>query len=245
MMLRLSVLAVIGLTLPFWSAFAVAQDLPAPPEGHVLDLAEVLDATAEARLERVLAESKEKTGVDMDVVTLTDTAGNGGGSEDLEAYAGRLFATWKAEASDASKGILIVVSTDPADARIALGTDYAPVYNDRAARVLGTSVLPAFREGRIPAGIEAGVLSARDQLVVPFLAGAPITALCSDCGGACQHDRLHGLAEGQGAEDLPKLRGTDPGPDLRGDRSPGWVIPGLRDRASAVQDLRLYRPRGL
>jgi uncharacterized membrane protein YgcG len=176
MMLRLSAMAVIGLTLSSWSTPAVAQDLPTPPEGHVLDLAEVLDATAEARLERVLAESEEKTGVDMDVVTLTDTASNGGGSEGLEAYAERLFATWNAEASDASKGILIVVSTDPADARIALGTDYAPVYNDRAARVLGTSVLPAFREGRIPAGIEAGVLSARDQLIVPFLAGAPITA---------------------------------------------------------------------
>jgi uncharacterized protein len=176
MMLRLPALALIGLALPLWSASAVAQDLPAPPEGHVLDLAEVLDATAEARLERVLADSEEKTGVDMDVVTLTDTASNGGGSEGLEAYAERLFATWNPEAEGGSDGILIVVTTDPAEARIALGADYAPVYNDRAARVLGVSVLPAFREGRIPAGIEAGVVSARDQLIVPHLAGLPVTA---------------------------------------------------------------------
>jgi uncharacterized protein len=176
MMLRLPQMAVIGLSLTCLSPVARAQDLPAAPEGHVLDLAGVLDATAEARLERVLAETEERTGVDMEVVTLTDMASQGGGSERLETYAARLFAAWNSEPDEAASGLLLVVSTDPADARIALGSDYPPVYNDRAARVLGVSVLPAFREGRVPAGIEAGVLSARDQLIVPFLAGAPITA---------------------------------------------------------------------
>jgi uncharacterized membrane protein YgcG len=176
MMLRLSALALLGLTLSCWSGPVLAQDLPVRPEGHVLDLADVLDATAEARMERVLAETMEKTGVDMEVVTLADLASHGGGNERLEAYAERLFASWTGEGTDRSDGLLIVVTTDPADARIALGADYAPVYNERAARLLGISVLPAFREGRIPAGIEAGVLSARDQLIVPFLTGAPVTA---------------------------------------------------------------------
>jgi uncharacterized protein len=175
MTFRPPVLALVGLSLAFWSAAALAQDLPAEPEGHVLDLAGVLDATAEARVERVLAETLEATGVEMEVVTLTDLASQGSGG-DLEAYASRLFAAWNGETGAAGNGILLVVTTDPADARIAIGTGYDQVYNARAARVLGVSVLPAFREGRIPDGIEAGVIMARDQLVVPFLAGAPVTA---------------------------------------------------------------------
>jgi uncharacterized protein len=176
MIFRLPVLAVVGLSLAFWSAAVLAQDLPAEPEGHVLDLAGVLDATAEARVERVLAETLAATGVEIEVVTLTDLASQGGGDGDLEAYASRLFAAWNSGTETESNGVLLVVTTDPADARIAIGTGYDQVYNARAARVLGASVLPAFREGRIPDGIEAGVLMARDQLVVPFLAGAPITA---------------------------------------------------------------------
>jgi uncharacterized protein len=181
MIFRLSTPALIGFFLAAWSPALLAQDqppadLPAPPEGHVLDLADVLDATTEARIERVLAETGEKTGVEVDVVTLGNQAGHGGLSEGLEDYATRLFADWlAAEAADA-KGILILVTTDPPDARIALGGDYPAVYDERAARVLGAFVLPAFREGRIADGIEAGIVSARDQLVAPFVANAEVTA---------------------------------------------------------------------
>jgi uncharacterized protein len=155
---------------------AAAQDLPAPSDSHVLDLAEVLDATAEARIDRILAETEDNTGVVMEVVTLTDIASHGGAGERMEDYAGRLLQSWGIGSPDRNDGILILVTTDPADARIALGSGYAPVYDERAARVLGTAVLPAFRGGRIPEGIEAGVILARDQLVAPFLAGDPVSA---------------------------------------------------------------------
>ena len=174
MTLRPPSLAALGLCLVIWPA--VAQDLPAPIEGHVLDLAKVLDATDEARIERMLAETEESTGVKMAVVTMADISGYGGAGERLDAYANRLLDTWEIGAPDKDDGILIVVTTEPADARFALGSGYAPVYDERAARVLGASVLPAFRNGSIPAGIEAGVMSARDRLIVPYLAGAPVTA---------------------------------------------------------------------
>lgn len=174
MMLRLPALAVSGLCL--FTAAAGAQGLPAATEGHVLDLAEVLDATAEARIERILTETEATTGVVMEVVTMADIAQNGGAGERLDAYAARLLEDWKVGQPDRNDGILVLVTTEPAEARIALGSAYAPVYDERAARVLAASVLPAFRAGDLPAGIEAGVVSARDRLVVPFLAGAPVTA---------------------------------------------------------------------
>lgn len=175
MMLRLPSLAVLWLLLS--GLTATAQDLPAPADGHVLDLAEVLDATAEARIERLLADSEESTGVEMKVVTMTSIASHGGAGERLDVYAARLLDAWEIGSPDTNDGILILVTTEPpADARIALGSGYASVYDERAARVLGSAVLPAFREDRIPDGIEAGVISARDKLIVPFLAGAPVTA---------------------------------------------------------------------
>jgi uncharacterized protein len=136
----------------------------------------VLDATAEARIERLLADTLQSTGVEMEVVTLTDTARHGGTGERLEEYAARMLQAWEIGAPERNDGVLILVTTEPAEARIALGSGYAPVYDERAARVLGTAVLPAFRDGQIPEGIEAGVILARDQLVTPFLAGAPVTA---------------------------------------------------------------------
>lgn len=174
MMLRLPALAIPCLLL--FNLSVLAQDLPGPTDGHVLDLADVLDATAEARIERLLGETEQSTGVAMKVVTVTDISRHGGAGERLDAYAARLLETWTVGSPDQNDGILILVTTEPAEARIALGSDYAKVYDERAARVLGASVLPAFRDGNIPAGIEAGVISARDRLVAPFLTGAPVTA---------------------------------------------------------------------
>jgi uncharacterized protein len=41
--------------------------------------------------------------------------------------------------------------------------------------VLATAVLPELREGRFAGGVEAGILSARDRLIAPFLAGLPVS----------------------------------------------------------------------
>ena len=176
MMRRLPFLAMIGILVSGFSDPAVAQDLPTPTEGRLLDLAGVLDATVEARIDRLLADTAETTGVEMEVVTLTDIADYGGAGERLDAYAARLLDAWEIGATDKNDAILILVTTATPDARIALGSAYPPVYDKRAAKVLGESMLLAFREGRIPAGIEAGVVSARDRLITPFLAGAPVTA---------------------------------------------------------------------
>jgi uncharacterized protein len=176
MTLRLPSLTAFGLIVACWSPAGFAQELPAPPEGHVLDLSGALDPTAEARVERILAETEETTGVEMEVVTLPDIADHGGAGERLEDYAARLLAAWETGSAERNDGILILVATGSAEARIALGSGYPDVYEKRAARVLSTAILPELLEGRVAEGVEAGVVSARDQLVAPFLAGAPVTA---------------------------------------------------------------------
>lgn len=168
---------VVALTLAA-SAFvypATAQTALEPQSDTVSDFADVLDATEEGRISRLLGELRTSTGVQMVVVTVAGIDGQGGTGTGIETFAKELFNAWGVGGGDRNDGILLLVDTSAREARIALGAGYDPVYDGRAARVLSTALLPELREGRIAGGIEAGVLSARDRLVTPFLAGQPVS----------------------------------------------------------------------
>ncbi len=155
-----------------FAAPVFAQDLPQPLSDTLSDFAEVLDATEEGRITRLLANTRAETGVQVVVVTVPDLGDGTGG---IEAYAKALFNAWGIGGADRNDGILLLLDTGAREARIALGADYDPVYDGRAARVLSTAVLPQLRDGQIAGGIEAGIVSARDRLIAPFLVGQPVT----------------------------------------------------------------------
>lgn len=152
-----------------------SQGLPAPQSDTVSDFAEVLDATEEGRITRLLADTRAATGVQMVVVTVPGIASQGGAGMAIEAYGKALFNAWGVGGADRNDGILLLLDTEAHEARIALGAGYDPVYDGRAARVLSTAVLPPLRDGQIAAGIEAGITSARERLITPFLAGTPVS----------------------------------------------------------------------
>ena len=149
--------------------------LPDPLSDTVSDFAEVLDATEEGRIQRLLEATRADTGVQVVVVTLPTIEAYGGTGIRLDAYAKALFNQWGIGEAERNDGILMLVATEAREVRIALGAGYDAVYDGRAARVLSTAVLPEFREGRIAGGIEAGITSARDRLITPFLEGRPVT----------------------------------------------------------------------
>ena len=153
---------------------SLGQVLPAPESGTVSDFARILPAEDEARIAALLTGLQEETGVQMVIVTMPSIVLYGGGGMRLDSYARALFDAWGIGGADRDDGILMLIATDDREARIALGAGYDAVYDGRAARVLSTAVLPAFREGRLIAGIEAGILASRDRLVAPFLAGQPV-----------------------------------------------------------------------
>lgn len=175
---------------------AIAQTLPEPLSDTVSDFANLLDATEEGRISRLLADTRAATGVQMVVVTLPGLAAQGGAGMNLEDYGKDLFNAWGVGGADRNDGIMLLLDTEAREARIALGAGYDPVYDGRAARVLSTAVLPELREGRIAGGIEAGVVSARDRLITPFLAGQPVSVTdgFADEGGASGGSILAGLA---------------------------------------------------
>jgi uncharacterized protein len=154
---------------------ALAQTYPEPLSDTVSDFANVLDATEEGRIVRLLTETQETTGVQMVVVTLPDIESYGAAGMRMEDFGKALFNAWGVGGEDRNDGIMLLVVTETREARIALGSGYDPVYDGRAARVLATAVLPELREDRLTNGIEAGILSARERLIAPFQAGKPVT----------------------------------------------------------------------
>ena len=162
----------VALTL---AAPAFSQDLPAPLGDTLSDFADVLDATEEGRISRSLADLRAATGVQMVVVTMPGLTAEGGSGMKIEGYGKALFNAWGVGGAERNDGILLLLDTQTREARIALGAGYDPVYDGRAARVLSTAVLPPLREGQFAAGIEAGITSARDRLITPFLAGQPVS----------------------------------------------------------------------
>ncbi len=162
----------------FAATAALAQDdtssLPAPLADTVLDYAGALDPTAEARIQRLIEGTLAQTGVEVRVVTIFDTAGQGGSATRLDAYARTLFNAWGLDDPERNDGILVLVATGPREARIALGAGYGAVYDARAARVLSLAVLPELRAGRTAGAIEAGLLLVRARLIAPFQSGQPV-----------------------------------------------------------------------
>ena len=154
---------------------ALSEGLPAPLSDTLSDFADVLDATEEGRITRLLADTRAATGVQMVVVTVPGLAAQGDAGMGIEADGKALVNQWGVGGKDRNDGILLLLDTQSREARIALGAGYDPVYDGRAARVLSTAVLPPLREGKVATGIEAGIASARDRLITPFLAGQPVS----------------------------------------------------------------------
>jgi uncharacterized protein len=157
------------------AASAQAQTFPEPLSDTLSDFANVLDATEEGRITRLLADTRAATGVQMVVVTVPGLDAEGGAGMTIETYGKALFNAWGVGGADRNDGILLLLDTKGREARIALGAGYDPVYDGRAARVLSTAVLPDLRDGNFATGIEAGIASARDRLIAPFQSGQPVT----------------------------------------------------------------------
>lgn len=169
-------LRALGLALTLCLAVpAAADNLPTPLGDLISDYAGVLEPADEARIGEELQALRDQTGVHMVVVTMEDIADHAGEGMRLDAYGKALFNAWGIGDAARNDGILLLVVTGPREARIALGAGYDAVYDGRAARVLSTAVLPEFREGRIAGGIEAGIISARERLVAPFIEGRPVS----------------------------------------------------------------------
>ena len=106
---------------------AFSQDLPAPQSDTLSDFADVLDATEEGRITRLLTDTRAATGVQMVVVTVPGLTAQGGAGMKIESYGKALFNAWGAGGAYRNDGILLLLDPESREARPALGAVYDPV----------------------------------------------------------------------------------------------------------------------
>jgi uncharacterized protein len=136
---------------------AQALAAPAAPAvalaGRVTDAAQVLEPDFEARLSDRLEQLERRTGRQLVVVTVASLGGR-----DVADFTRDLGNAWGIGRPDEDDGVILLVAPNERQARIAVGEGLERVLTDAACReILARDILPRFRTGDLPGGIEAGV----------------------------------------------------------------------------------------
>jgi uncharacterized protein len=150
-------LLVLGLCLG--AASASALDFP-PLTGRVVDQAGILNADIRSDLADKSKDLEEKSGIQLVVATVTSLQGS-----DIETYANELFRTWKLGQAQKNNGVLLLVAPNERKVRIEVGYGLEGTLTDAVASVIiSSAVVPHFKNGDFPGGIERGVGGILDVL---------------------------------------------------------------------------------
>lgn len=128
------------------------QPVPAL-SGHVIDQAQGLSADQAQALDAKLSQFEQQRGTQMVVLLVTSTQ-----PEDIAAYAQRVGDAWRIGRKDVGDGLLLVVALQDRRVRIEVAKALEGTIPDLAAsRVIEKAITPAFRQGDIAGGLNAGV----------------------------------------------------------------------------------------
>ncbi|VVT20490.1 TPM domain-containing protein [Erythrobacter sp. EC-HK427] len=127
-----------------------AADRPSSP---VIDEGEIIPPGIEAELAQRLTEYWNTEQTAIVVNTIPSLAG-----QSIEDYAFTTFNRWGIGAAETDRGVLIVVARDDRRLRIEVGCGLESVLtNEVAGEIIEDAMVPEFRNGDFPGGIEAGV----------------------------------------------------------------------------------------
>ena len=120
---------------------------------RVTDAAEVLTPAQEARLSAKLERLELTTDHQMVVVTVPSLGGL-----DVATFATNLSNDWGIGREGQNDGILVLVAPNERKVRVAVGLGLEKTLtNDVCKQIIDENMLPRFRNGDLPGGIEAGV----------------------------------------------------------------------------------------
>ena len=135
-------------------AIAARAEVPVPPlRARVTDLADLLPSDRAQQLKAKLARFEAETGHQIAVLTIPTTGG-----EPIESYSIRVADAWKLGQKDTDTGLLLVVARDDRRARIEVGYGLEGVVPDVVGkRIIENELVPRFRAGDFPGGIDAAI----------------------------------------------------------------------------------------
>jgi uncharacterized protein len=172
-MRRVLLAAALALAAP-----AAAREVPFL-SGRVVDEARMIDGATSARLDQRLRDYEQKTGRQIVVLTVPSLEG-----EALEDFSLKAARTWKIGRAGENDGVVLVVARDERKVRIEVGYGLEGALTDaESGRIIRDAIVPRFRAGDFPGGIDAGTAE-----IVARLGGAG-AAGGAPAGGAAEPPR--------------------------------------------------------
>jgi uncharacterized protein len=152
-------LLLLGALLP---GSALAQTFPALT-GRVVDAANIIPPDVEARIDQKLTALETQSQRQLVVVTLPSLEGY-----EISDYGYRLGRAWAIGDKERNDGALLIVAPNERKLRIEVGYGLEPVLTDGlSSLIVNQAIVPQFKAGNMPSGIEAGVDAIVTQLTLP------------------------------------------------------------------------------
>ena len=162
-------LAALALLVPF-----AAWAQPSFPQltGRVVDGANVIPADERVRLDQKLAGLEAQSRRQLVVVTLADLQGY-----DIADYGYQLGRAWGIGEKDKNTGALLIVAPKERKVRIEVGYGLEGTLTDGlSSLIIQQQIVPRFKAGDLPGGIDAGADAIIHQLTLPPDEAAKVAA---------------------------------------------------------------------
>jgi len=157
-----ALLAILGALVALLPGAAFAQTFP-PLTGRVVDAAHVLPADVAARLDQKLAALETQSHRQFVVATLPDLQGY-----EIEDYGYRLGRAWGLGDKQRNDGAILIIAPKERKVRIEVGYGLEGTLTDGLSTlIIQQQVLPKFKAGDLPGGIEAGADAVIHQMTLP------------------------------------------------------------------------------
>lgn len=141
---------------------AAAQTFP-QLTGPVVDAANVLPDDVEARITQKLLAFNQQTGQQLQVATVPDLQGY-----EVSDYGYRLGRAWGIGNKDKNDGVILLIAPTERKVRIEVGYGLEGTLTDAlSSQIIRNAILPKFKAGDMPGGIEAGTDALIAQLQLP------------------------------------------------------------------------------
>jgi uncharacterized protein len=144
----LATLSALLLAAPAWAEFAAPR-----LSGPVVDHADMLSASTEARLDRALRALKVQSGTQLVVLTVKSLEGM-----TIEQASIQVTDDWKLGSKNEDDGVLLMIARDERKIRIEVGQGREGDLTDaHSKRIIDETMTPLFRTGDVDAGVIVGV----------------------------------------------------------------------------------------
>ncbi len=135
-------------------SFANSATIP-KPVGYINDFAHILNKKTKEKLDRLALELKQKTGVELVIVTIDSIKG-----EDIFDYSMDMFEKWGIGQKGKDNGLLFLVDIKDKKLRINTGYGLEGILPDGLlGRIRDNYIIPYFKKGNYDAGILNGTMA--------------------------------------------------------------------------------------